>query len=51
MERNTVERLINELKVWRGIATRYGRTPGSYLAGFHLRASMIWIDDLLKTAE
>lgn len=50
-ERNTVERLINKLKAWRGIATRYDKTPGSYLAGLHLRAAMIWIDDLLKTAD
>lgn len=47
-ERNTVERLINKLKAWRGIATRFDKTPESYLAGLHLRASMIWIDDLLR---
>ncbi|TWE20623.1 DDE family transposase [Kitasatospora atroaurantiaca] len=47
--RNTVERLINKLKAWRGIATRYDKTPGSYLAGLHLRASMIWIKDLTRT--
>ncbi|MFD3637614.1 transposase, partial [Streptomyces sp. NPDC058664] len=40
-ERNTVERLINKLKAWRGIATRYDKSPESYLAGLHLRASMI----------
>ena len=40
-ERNTVERLINKLKAWRGIATRYDKTPESYQAGLHLRASMI----------
>jgi transposase len=45
-ERNTVERLINKLKAWRGIATRYDKTPDSYLAGLHLRASMIWIKEL-----
>lgn len=45
-ERNTVERLINKLKAWRGIATRYDKTPESYLAGLHLRASMIWIKEL-----
>lgn len=45
-ERNTVERLINKLKAWRGIATRYDKTPESYLAALHLRASMIWIKDL-----
>jgi transposase len=46
-ERNTGERLINQLKAWRGIATRYDKTPESYLAGLHLRAPMIWINDLL----
>ncbi len=50
-ERNTVERLINKLKAWRGIATRFDKTPESYLAGLQLRASMIWIDDLLKATE
>jgi transposase len=50
-ERNTVERLINKLKAWRGIATRYDKTPDSYLAGLHLRASMIWIKDLTRTPE
>ncbi|GHG05850.1 IS5 family transposase [Streptomyces filamentosus] len=47
-ERNTVERLINKLKAWRGIATRFDKAPESYLAGLHLRASMIWIKDLTK---
>ncbi|GII06198.1 IS5 family transposase [Planobispora takensis] len=50
-ERNTVERLINKLKAWRGIATRYDKTPASYLAGLHLRASMIWIKDLTRTTS
>jgi transposase len=50
-ERNTVERLINRLKAWRDIATRYDRTPKSYLAGLRLRASMIWIKDLTRTAH
>jgi transposase len=48
-ERNTVERLINKLKAWRGIATRYDKTPGSYLAGLHLRATMIWIKELAQS--
>ncbi|WP_443050708.1 hypothetical protein [Streptomyces sp. NBC_00286] len=34
------------LKGWRGIATRFDKTPESYLACLHLRASMIWINDL-----
>ncbi|GAA2625487.1 hypothetical protein GCM10010425_22430 [Streptomyces spororaveus] len=48
-ERNTVERLINKLTAWRGITTRYDKTPGSYLSGLHLRGAMIWIKDLTKT--
>lgn len=48
-DRNTVERAINKLKDWRGIATRYDKTPESYLAGLHLRAATIWISSLLKT--
>lgn len=50
-ERNTVERLINKLKAWRGIATRFDKTPESYLAGLHLRGSMIWIKDLTRAAQ
>ncbi len=50
-ERNTVERLINKLKAWRGVATRYDRTPESHLAGLHLRAATIWTDDLLTPAD
>ncbi len=44
--RNTVERLINKLKAWRGIATRYDKTPQSYLAGLHLRGALIWMRSL-----
>ncbi|GHF30344.1 hypothetical protein GCM10017776_55940 [Streptomyces griseoluteus] len=47
-ERNTVERLIDRLKAWRGIATRYDKNPDSYFAGLHLRASMIWIKELTR---
>ncbi|MGC4986003.1 hypothetical protein ACLQ18_36270 [Streptomyces sp. DT193] len=50
-ERNTVERLINKLKDWRGIATRYDKIPDSYLTGLHLRASMIWIKDLTRATH
>lgn len=45
-DRNTVERLINKLKAWRGLATRYDKTPESYLAGLHLRGTIIWIRSL-----
>ncbi|MFI9586430.1 hypothetical protein ACIHCQ_32405 [Streptomyces sp. NPDC052236] len=35
---------------WWGIATRYDKTPESYLAGLHLRTSMIWTNDLLHAS-
>ncbi|GAA5705387.1 hypothetical protein Save01_06239 [Streptomyces avermitilis] len=35
-QRNTVERCINRLKRWRGIATRYERTATICLAALHL---------------
>ena len=42
-ERNTVERCINRLRNWRGIAFRFDKTPQSYEAGLHLCGSMLWI--------
>lgn len=45
-DRNTVERLINKLKAWRGIATRYDKTPASYLAGLHLPGAISWLRSL-----
>ena len=42
-DRNTVERCINRLRNWRGIATRYDKTPESYLAGLHLCGTMLWL--------
>ncbi|MCX5264998.1 hypothetical protein OOT09_13520, partial [Streptomyces sp. NBC_00199] len=49
-ERNTVEHLINKLKAWRGIATRYDKTPDSYTSPASTRASMIWIKDFTRGA-
>ncbi|MFJ8730630.1 IS5 family transposase [Streptomyces bauhiniae] len=43
-QRNTVERCINKLKQWRGLATRYDETATIYLAGLHLAAIFIWSD-------
>lgn len=45
-DRNTVERGINKFKEWRGLATRYDKTPESYTAGLHLRGSIIWLRSL-----
>ncbi|MFD8795276.1 IS5 family transposase [Streptomyces vinaceus] len=41
-QRNTVERCINKLKQWRGIATRYDKTATAYQAALHLAAIHIW---------
>ncbi|MFD4562819.1 hypothetical protein ACFWP5_52475, partial [Streptomyces sp. NPDC058469] len=41
-QRNTVERRINRLKQWRGIATRYEKTATIYLAGLHITGIFLW---------
>ena len=48
-ERNTVERCINKIKAWRGLATRYDKTPDSYMAGLQLRGALIWLRSLQPT--
>jgi transposase len=45
-DRNTVERCINEIRAWRVLATRYDKTPASYMAALQLRGSIIWIRSL-----
>ncbi len=45
-DRNTVERGINKFKEWRGLATRYDKTPESDAAGLHLRGSILWLRSL-----
>jgi transposase len=42
-ERNRVERLINRLKQWRRIATRYEKRAENFLAMLHLAAIIIWL--------
>ncbi|GGL67346.1 transposase [Streptomyces anthocyanicus] len=41
-QRNTVERCINRLKQWRGIATRYEKTATVHLAGLHIAGTFFW---------
>ncbi|MFD3585438.1 IS5 family transposase [Streptomyces sp. NPDC058683] len=41
-QRSTVERCINRLKQWRGIATRYEKTATIYLAGLHIAGIFLW---------
>lgn len=41
--RNVVERCINRLKQWRGLATRYDKRGVSYRAAVVVVAIMIWL--------
>ncbi|MER5361827.1 IS5 family transposase [Streptomyces sp. NPDC002785] len=41
-QRKTVERCINHLKRWRGLATRYEKTAIVYLAGLHVAGIFLW---------
>ncbi|KYG51235.1 transposase [Streptomyces sp. WAC04657] len=41
-QRNTVERCINKIKQWRGLATRYDKTATVYLAALHIAGIFIW---------
>lgn len=45
-DRNTVERCIDRIRAWRGLATRYDKIPDSYMAGLQLRSSIIWMCSL-----
>ncbi|MFE3107628.1 IS5 family transposase, partial [Kitasatospora indigofera] len=42
-QRNTIERFFQKVKTWRGLATRYDKSPESYEAGLHLRGSIMWL--------
>ncbi len=42
-ERNAVERLINRLKQWRRIATRYEKRAANYLAMLTIAAVLLWL--------
>ena len=41
--RNLVERFFNKLKHFRGVATRYDKSPDNYLAGVKLASVRIWM--------
>lgn len=47
--RNTVERCFQKIKTWRGLATRYDKSPESYEAGLRLRGSVMWLKVLTST--
>jgi transposase len=42
-QRNLVERFFNQVKQFRGLATRYDRKPENYLAALKLAAVRIWL--------
>lgn len=42
-ERNAVERCINRLKQWRGLAMRTDKLAIAYQAALHLAATLIWV--------
>ncbi|GAA2790206.1 hypothetical protein GCM10010441_14220 [Kitasatospora paracochleata] len=42
-KRNTVERCINRLKQWRGLAMRTDRLAIAYQAALHLAAILMWL--------
>ncbi len=48
-QRNTVERCFQKVKTWRGLATRYDKSPTSYDAGLHLKGSIMWLKHLTST--
>lgn len=48
-QRNTVERCFQKIKTWRGLATRYDKSPESYEAGLHLRGAVMWLKTLTPT--
>jgi transposase len=41
--RNVVDRCVNRLKQWRGIATRYEKRAVNYRAAIVIAALMIWL--------
>jgi transposase len=40
---NRIERIVNRLKQFRAVATRYDETAASYLAFVQLAASRLWL--------
>lgn len=41
-QHNTLERCVNHLKQWRGLATRTDKLAVAYQAALHLAAFLIW---------
>jgi len=45
-QRNLVERFFNQIKQFRGIATRYDKRPENYMAALKIVAARIWCRSL-----
>jgi transposase len=43
-QRNVVERCVNRLKQWRGIATRFEKRAANYLAAVVIASLLLWLD-------
>jgi transposase len=42
--RHLIEQFFNELKQYRSIVTRYGKTARNFLGAIHLAAAVIWLN-------
>jgi transposase len=42
-QRNLIERFFNRIKQFRGLATRYDRSPDNFLAALKIVAARIWL--------
>ena len=42
-ERNVIERMVNKMKHFRGIATRYNKLTISFMAFLQLAAILLWL--------
>lgn len=42
-QRNQIERFLNRIKQFRGLTTRYNRSPANFLAALKLVAVRIWL--------
>ena len=49
-ERNRIERMFNQIKQFRRIATRYDKTTLSYASFLNLAAAMLWISTFVNAA-
>lgn len=48
--RNRIERCFAKLKCTRRLATRYDKTPASYLGFIHIADARLWTNQLANTA-